>query len=172
MSLPKIIFSDVDGVWTDGKTYYSESKEELKVFSYRDGLGVLLCKQLGIEIMILTGENTEYTARRFEKLGINHLNKGVQNKLKLASEICADKGLTLANVAYIGDDVNDIPLLEQVGYSCAPKNALGLVLNFVDFISSKNGGDGVFTDVVLEILSKENLMHLAVKEVIKTHYQN
>lgn len=172
MSIPRIIFSDVDGVWTDGRAYYSELKEELKVFSYRDGLGVLLCKHLGIEIVILTGEKSLYTTRRFEKLGITQLNTGVKNKLKLAKEICANRGVALEDVAFIGDDINDILLLEQVGYSCSPKNALGLVLRVVDFVSSKNGGDGVFTDVVLTILEKENLLDASIKEVIKTHYQS
>ena len=172
MSLPRIIFSDIDGVWTDGRAYYSEKQEELKVFSYRDGLGVLLCKHLGIEIVILTGEKSLFTIRRFEKLGITQINTGVKNKLKLAKKICAARGVSLEDVAFIGDDINDLLLLEHVGYSCSPKNALRLVLQVVDFVSSKNAGDGVFTDVVLTILEKENLLDDAIKEVIKIHYQS
>ena len=151
----KLVLSDVDGVLTDGGMYYSESGNELKKFNTRDGMGFQLLKENGIKTGIITSEETDIVTRRAKKLQVDYLCQGKKNGEKLAAvkEICEKEGILLENIAYIGDDVNCLELLLDVGLAACPADALDRVkrIPHIEILSQK-GGKGVFREFVEKIL--------------------
>ena len=119
----KLVLTDIDGVWTDGGMYYDQTGNEWKKFNTSDSAGVVFLRLLGIPMGIITGENTQIVQRRADKLKINRLYMGVMNKLEVAEKLCAELQISLQEVAYIGDDLNDAVLLKAVGFSAIPANA-------------------------------------------------
>jgi 3-deoxy-D-manno-octulosonate 8-phosphate phosphatase (KDO 8-P phosphatase) len=152
MKIPKLILTDIDGVWTDGGMYYDQTGNELKKFNTSDSAGVLFCRNANIPVGIITGENTKIVQQRAKKLKISILHQGIQNKLVVARSICDQLQITLDDVAYIGDDLGDISLLEAAGISAAPNNAPIYIKKRVDFVTSKCGGEGAFREFVETIL--------------------
>lgn len=148
MELPKLVLTDIDGVWTDGGMYYDQTGNEWKKFHTYDSAGVLLCHQNKIPVGIITGEETEIVKRRAEKLKIDYLFQGVANKLKTAQSLCDQLGISLKQVAYIGDDINDAELLKEVGISASPISAPIYIRNITSFITTKKGGEGAFREFV------------------------
>ena len=165
--LPKLVLTDIDGVWTDGGMYYDQGDNEWKKFNTFDSAGVLLLRLSGIETGIITGENTEIVKRRAAKLGINILRMGVKNKVTVASEIASDRGISLSDIAYIGDDINDLPLLRQVGLSAAPSQSPDYVMDSVDWKMQLSGGQGVFREFALRILKENGLLDAAVQSFLQ-----
>ena len=154
----KLVLTDIDGVWTDGGMYYDNTGNEWKRFNTSDSAGVLFLKNMGIPIGIITGETTEIVRRRAEKLKIDFLFMGIKDKLKVARKLCEDLQISLSeNVAYIGDDVNDIPLLEKVKLSATPYNAPDYVKPYAKWHLNKKGGEGVFREFVEKIMDEYNL---------------
>lgn len=149
--LPKLVLTDIDGVWTDTGMYYDQTGNELKKFSTSDSAGVLICKLLLIPVGIITGENTAIVERRAEKLKIDHLFQGVDNKLSVAKGLCEQMGISLSEVAYIGDDLGDIQLLKSVGFSATPANAPDYIKSIVSYVTPISGGQGAFRVFVEEI---------------------
>lgn len=170
MQLPKIVFTDIDGVWTDGGMYYDQTGNELKKFNTSDSAGVLFCKLLDIKVVILTGENTDIVKRRSEKLKIDYLFQGCKNKLKTVLELTSQLQINLSEAAYIGDDIIDIPLLEKVGFSCAPQNAPDYVKDKVNYVTQLKGGDGAFREFIEAILKQTNKLDTALTLAIN-HYE-
>ena len=156
--IPKLILTDIDGVWTDGGMYYDNLGNEFKKFSTYDSAGVLLCKKFNVKVGIITGETTNIVKRRAEKLKIKHLFMGVDNKLTVANNLCRTLNLSLDQVAYIGDDFNDLPLLNSVGISGAPKNAHIQIKSQVDYITKVPGGEGAFREFVEVILRQYKIL--------------
>src|SRR5437667_9509037 len=153
----KLLAMDVDGVLTDAGMYYSESGEELKKFNTRDGMGIKLLQRAGLITALITMEETKLVTRRAEKLAIPEVHQGVRDKLAVMREMVARHGLTLQQVAYIGDDVNDLEVLNAVGFSAAPADALPAVRNAVDYVCRQKGGEGAVrevADLILEAKSK------------------
>jgi 3-deoxy-D-manno-octulosonate 8-phosphate phosphatase (KDO 8-P phosphatase) len=163
--LPKLIATDIDGVWTDGGMYYSEGGEELKRFNTYDSAGVVFAHLLGIPVAIITGEPSLAVKRRAEKLQVDYCHTGVKDKLPVLEGICVELGITLAEVAYIGDDVNDIGILRAVGVSACPVSAPGYIRELVGKVLGKRGGEGVFREFVEDILQREGAM-----ERVRKHY--
>jgi 3-deoxy-D-manno-octulosonate 8-phosphate phosphatase (KDO 8-P phosphatase) len=161
--IPKLLITDIDGVWTDGGMYYDQSGNELKKFNTTDSAGVLFARLLGIETAIITGEDTEIVSRRANKLKIKYVFQGVKNKLEIAKELCAKLNLQLSDVAYIGDDINDILLLDAVGFSAAPANAPGYVKSHAALVTKAAGGEGAFREFVETILSQNNMLDQAIE---------
>ena len=155
MSLPKIILTDIDGVWTDGGMYYDQTGNEWKKFNTSDSAGVLFARKLNILVGIITGEDTEIVKRRSKKLKIEILHLGISDKLPVAKKICDDLNIELSEVAYIGDDIGDLELLKAVGISSAPANAPDYIQKHVDYVTSKKGGDGAFREFVEWLIRKE-----------------
>lgn len=150
----KIVFSDVDGCLTDAGMYYSENGEELKKFSTYDGMAVELLKNKGIRTGIITGEKTELVKRRAEKIKCNYLYIGIQNKLKIIKEICNNENVNMENVAYLGDDINDIQVLKAVGHPFCPINARNDIKRIPGIIILKSaGGDGAFREMAERIIT-------------------
>lgn len=147
----KLVISDVDGVLTDGGMYYSENGDELKKFNTRDGMAFQILREHGIKTAIITSENTKMVERRAAKLHIDFLKQGKHNggKLEAAKEICQELGISLAEVAFVGDDVNDIELLEQVGFAFCPADAAGKVKSVTGIhVLSAKGGEGVIREIL------------------------
>lgn len=150
----KMFLTDCDGCLTDGGMYYSENGDELKKFNTKDGMGLSNIRNKGVVIGIITGENTKIVERRAEKLHINELHQGVTDKLSVVRELAKKYHVSLEEVAYVGDDVNDIPVMEQVGFPCTVNDANSKVKELAAYISSYNGGDGAIRDII-EHLFKE-----------------
>src|ERR1700760_584068 len=129
----KLLLTDCDGVLTDGGVYYGESGEELKKFDIRDGMGVeRLRKIAGVTTGIVTGELSPSVVKRAEKLKITELHLGAKDKPAVLKEIVERLGLTSSEVAYIGDDSNDLQIMELVGFTAAPADAISFVKEKVD----------------------------------------
>tara|TARA_Y200000002_G_scaffold381933_2_gene397382 strand:+ start:1336 stop:2490 length:1155 start_codon:yes stop_codon:yes gene_type:complete len=151
----KVFLSDVDGTLTDSGMYYSESGEELKKFNTRDGKGFELLKKTGIKVGIITSEDTSIVERRAKKMKLDYLFQGLEHKGKLdvALEICKNEGISLEEIAYIGDDVNCIELLENVGLAACPSDSVLSVKNISNInVMTKKGGEGAvreFSEIIL-----------------------
>ncbi len=152
MKKPKLILTDIDGVWTDGGMYYDQTGNEWKKFHTYDSAGVLFAHQNEIPVGIITGEDTEIVSRRAAKLKIDYLFQGVKNKLEVADNLCKQLNISLDEVAYIGDDLGDIELLKNVGISATPNSAPEYVKKYSQMVMTKNGGEGVFREFVEKIL--------------------
>jgi 3-deoxy-D-manno-octulosonate 8-phosphate phosphatase (KDO 8-P phosphatase) len=161
----RLFATDVDGVLTDAGMYYSESGDEWKKFNTRDGMGIKLLQKAGLITAIVTQERTRLVARRAEKLAIPELHQGVMDKLSVIREMAARHGISLQQVAYIGDDVNDIEALQAVGFSAAPADGLPQVLKVVDYVCRQKGGEGAVRELAEMIL----LSRPGAKNRNKTH---
>jgi 3-deoxy-D-manno-octulosonate 8-phosphate phosphatase (KDO 8-P phosphatase) len=148
----RLFAMDVDGVLTDTGMYYSETGDELKKFNTRDGMGIKLLQHAGIITAFITKEKTAIVERRGAKLAVPEIHQGADDKLAVLRQLVEKYGLTLAEVAYIGDDVNDLEVLEAVGFSAAPADAVAAVLKVVDYVGVKKGGEGVVREVADLIL--------------------
>ena len=148
----RLFATDVDGVLTDAGMYYSETGDEWKKFNTRDGMGIKLLQRAGLVTAIVTQERTKLVARRAEKLAIPELHQGAMDKLSVIREMAARHGLALEQVAYIGDDVNDVEALNAVGFSAAPADGLPDVVAAVDYVCRKKGGEGAVREVIEMIL--------------------
>lgn len=151
----KLFLCDVDGTLTDGGMYYSENGDELKKFNTRDGMGFQLLREAGIKTGIITSEDTKIVESRAKKLKVDFLYQGKRNggKLEVAKEICEQLGITLDEVAYIGDDVNCIELLEAVGLKACPTDASNRVKEIPGIRVMKwKGGYGCVREFVEDIL--------------------
>lgn len=151
----RLFATDVDGVLTDGGMYYSESGDEWKKFNTRDGMGIKLLQKTGLITAIVTQENTRIVARRVEKLAIPELHQGVFDKLSVIRDMATRHGVSLRQVAYIGDDVNDMEALQAVGFSAAPADSLPQVLKVVDYVCRLKGGEGAVRELVELLLEAQ-----------------
>lgn len=154
--IPKLILTDIDGVWTDGGMYYDQTGNEWKKFHTYDSAGVLLAHRAGIPVGIITGEETEIVQRRAEKLKVDYLFQGVTDKLAVARQLCRQMGISLREVAYIGDDLNDIALLKQAGVAGVPAGAPRYIRRLATVSLDKCGGEGVFREFVEAVLSLDD----------------
>ncbi|HEY5674957.1 MAG TPA: HAD-IIIA family hydrolase [Malonomonas sp.] len=143
----KLLLLDVDGVLTDGRIIYDSEGNELKAFDVKDGHGMKMLQRAGIEIGIITGRSSQVVIRRAAELGIAILYQGALSKLEPYQEILAQQGLTDDQVAYVGDDVVDLPILRRVGFSATVADAVPEVLPLVDYVTSKPGGRGAVREI-------------------------
>lgn len=158
-----LVITDIDGVWTDGGMYYDQTGNELKKFHTYDSAGVLFCHEMNIPVAIITGEETNIVKRRSEKLGVDFLIQNSKDKYNDAIGICKELKISLDNVAFIGDDLNDLRLLASAGYSCCPSNAPVYVQRAVKYVTSKRGGDGAFREFIEHLLGDDCIERLLLK---------
>lgn len=166
MILPKLVFTDIDGVWTDGGMYYTAQGDAMKRFSVSDGWGVSFLRRNGIETAIITGENTPIVTERAKKLKIEMCHIGISDKKRKAEEICGKLGISLSETAFIGDDINDLPLLRAVGFSGSPCNAPSYVKSRVHYVTTAPGGYGAFRDFAEKILSAHGLLEKTIESYL------
>jgi len=156
--LPKLVITDIDGVWTDGGMYYDQQGNEWKKFNTADSAAVLFLKKLQIPVAIFTGEDTAIVSRRAQKLGIHLLFQGVTDKYSQAAELCTEFQISIKDIAFIGDDLNDMRLLKHCGWSGCPSNAPVYIQKLVNFVCKKHGGSGAFREFVEDMLIREGKM--------------
>ncbi|MCH9645927.1 MAG: 3-deoxy-manno-octulosonate-8-phosphatase KdsC [Proteobacteria bacterium] len=152
----KLIIFDVDGVLTDGGLYFSDEGIELKRFNSLDGLGIKLLKQSGVEPAVISARNTPNVSHRMENLGIKHFYQGQSNKQIAYQELLDQLSLSPEHVAYVGDDVIDLPVMRTVGFPIAVANAHELVKDNACLITEKRGGHGAVREVCDFILKAQN----------------
>jgi 3-deoxy-D-manno-octulosonate 8-phosphate phosphatase (KDO 8-P phosphatase) len=153
MSLKLVVF-DVDGCMTNGAISYDSNGNEIKTFNVKDGLGIVTLHKMGIKTAIITGRDSSIVTNRVKELGITYLYQGVKKKIEKLDEILEKEGFKYSETAYIGDDINDVPILRVAGYSFAPKDALPYAKDAAKIVLSKCGGDGAVREMI-EILLKE-----------------
>lgn len=144
----KMFLTDCDGCLTDGGMYYSEQGDELKKFNTRDGMGFALLRERGVITGIITSENVDLNRRRAEKLKLDILEAGCKDKVRAIKRLCEKHCVALENVAYIGDDINDIEAIKMVGFGCCPADAMPEVKAVADYVTTANGGEGVIREVI------------------------
>lgn len=149
----KLVLTDIDGVWTNAKFYYTKDGFFQKAFSTYDGMAVSLLRKFDIETVIISSENCMALKARAKKLNIKHLYIGEENKLQRAYSLCEIFNLGLDNMAFIGDDLNDLDLLKKVSFSCMPPNSPILNIFTPHYITKRAGGEGAFREFVDVILS-------------------
>ncbi len=156
LSKIKLVLTDIDGVWTNSKFYYNENGFAFKSFSTYDGMGVELLKKNNIETIIISSENCLAAKARAKKLNINQYFLGEKNKYDRAVTICDEYKITFENLAFIGDDYNDLELLKSVGFSAMPPNSPILDIFKPNYITKRYGGDGAFrefADIIINNIS-------------------
>lgn len=155
----QLVAFDFDGVFTDGKVYVSSDGTETVCCSRRDSLGIEMLKRADIECFVVTKEPNEVVERRCQKMGISCFRdiKTGQEKAEIVARVAEQRGIPLEAVAYVGDDIQDIPALRIVGIPCAPSDAADEVLNIVRFVSLRKGGDHFVRDVCNQILKAKNI---------------
>lgn len=151
----KLLLMDCDGVLTDGKLYYSERGEELKVFHVRDGQGLVSWHQAGFRSGIITGRKSKILEVRVNELGIDYLRQGSKDKLKDFEGIIQNTGILADETAYIGDDIVDTILLNKVGFSIAVADAVTEIIPQVNYVTSSKGGFGAVREVIDLIFSSK-----------------
>ena len=149
----KLMITDVDGVLTDGGMYYSEKGESFKKFNTRDGMGVKLLRNHKIPVVIITGENSKIVLKRAKKLLIKDVFIGIKKKELLLSKICKKYHVNENNIAYIGDDLNDLNILQQVGFSASPKDGMAVIKKKSNYVCNAKGGEGVLREIADMIIS-------------------
>jgi len=157
MKLPKLILTDIDGVWTDGGMYYDGTNVELKKFHTYDSAGILFAHALNIPVGIITGEDTPIVQRRADKLKVDYCFLGIKDKYALVKDIAKRLNITLNDIAYIGDDINDLKVLQNVGYRGVPSSAPPYIKKIANTNLQKKGGEGVFREFVETLIGEENI---------------
>lgn len=147
---------DVDGVFTDGCVYFGSDGELMKKFDMRDGMGLEILRQNQVEVVVVTSENSNLVAKRMQKLQIQHTFLGVKDKYSFLQNFINQQQTSWANLAYVGDDVNDLANLCTVGWSFAPNNATAAVKNHVDFKLTNNSAEGAIREVCEWIINYNN----------------
>ena len=148
----KLLLMDVDGVLTDGRLYYTEEGERIKVFNVHDGLGIKLLQRAGISTGVISGRESEALRNRLLELGIEEIYMGKFQKDGVLEEIMRKKDLSPEEIGFVGDDLVDIPVLKKVGFPVAVRNAPEIVKSHAVYITLREGGMGVVREVVELIL--------------------
>lgn len=156
----RLLVLDVDGVLTDGSLYYHKDGEALKRFNVRDGQGIKLAQAYEIEIAIISGRECAIVQNRMTELGIKHIYQRCHDKGKRIKLLSTELGISLEEVAYIGDDILDVPPMEIVGLSACPKNAHPSVLQRAKLVTELPGGEGCVREVIDLILKEQGKIKL------------
>lgn len=151
----KMIITDVDGVLTDGGLYYTEEGMVMKRFNVKDGMATHLLHEKGIKCGIISTDKSSIITKRAERLKLDFVLTEIWDKKSKMIELCYEYNISPENVAFIGDDVNDLEIIKNVGFSAAPKDAVDRVLQSVDYVCTKSGGHGAFREFVDLIISAQ-----------------
>lgn len=161
----KLIVSDVDGVWTDGKIIYAGDRSEIKHFNVRDGLGVKLVQRAGIAVALLTSRRSQALERRARELGIAELHQGAANKLEETERIASKLAVTFDQILYAGDDLPDLAPMKRVAISAAPLDAAPEVRAAATWKLDSAGGAGAFREIVERLLRERGDWDAIVREL-------
>lgn len=153
----KVLILDVDGVMTDGSIIYDNEGREYKIFNVRDGFGIRLLQKMGVEVIIISGRTSNITTIRAKELGITMVYQGVDNKLEFYETLKLKNGWKDSEVAFIGDDVNDVELMNRVGISATTNDSFDYVKNIAHIVTPVDGGKGAvryFIDYIINLNRK------------------
>lgn len=153
----ELIILDVDGTMTDSRITYSENGDEIKSFNVKDGLAIASWRKLGKQVAIITGRSSKIVERRAKELRIEHFYQGVHNKKEVLDRLLEKLHLNVDNVAAIGDDLNDLKMLEAAKISFVPRDASAYVDKVANVILTKRGGDGAVREMIEYLIVKEGL---------------
>jgi len=153
----ELLLLDVDGVLTDGDITYSDSGEQIKSFNSKDGLGLRLLMDSGVGVGIITGRKSKALEYRCKNLGIGLLFDGIKDKSKVLDKITLQTGIATRNIAFVGDDLIDLPVMKRVGFSFCVSDASCDVKNHSDIITSQKGGHGAVREICESILKAKGL---------------
>ena len=162
----RLLAMDVDGVLTDGGISFDSAGIESKRFHVADGLGIQLLLYAGIPVAWISGRESAVVAKRAEELGITHLYQNTRNKSVALAELMGRYALTQANIAYVGDDLNDLPAFSIASVKFAPANAIDTIKAHVDFVTEKPGGQGAVREVCDTILKAQGKWNDAVTQYL------
>jgi len=162
----KLIIFDCDGVLSDGKVVYTEDNSETKSFSAFDGLGITLLHFTDIKTAVITGRESKMLVRRCKELKIDFLYQGVKNKVEVAEKIIKESGINWRNVAFMGDDWNDYPLMKLVYISATTNNAFPEIKKEVHFVSQRDGGNGAAREFIEYILKGQSKFSLVIEKYL------
>lgn len=160
----KMLITDVDGVLTQGDIIL-DGEREIKIFNIRDGSGIVLAQKAGLIIAFLTARSSNAISVRANELGVKEVHQGIKNKVAIYEQLIEKYKLQSTEVAYVGDDFIDIPLLKQVGLSVSPSDAIEEVKEIVDYIAPVQGGKGVIRELVKLILKVQGKWDDLLKEI-------
>lgn len=163
----KLLLMDVDGVLTNGDVVYGSGQMEIKVFNILDGMGITLAKAAGLRVGVITGRTCEAVKRRCSELKFDIILQGCPNKIEGYQAIKEKYGYTDAEIAYVGDDIQDLPVLQCVGIPIAVCNSVNEVKKHSVFIATKDGGKGAVREIIDWILNCQNSKKDAVENVLK-----
>jgi YrbI family 3-deoxy-D-manno-octulosonate 8-phosphate phosphatase len=155
----KIVMSDVDGVLTDGGMFYSKTGEAMKKFHTRDGMAIELLRNNNIKTIFISKENSQIVKQRAKKIKPDLTFFGILHKEKILEKICRKFNITNNEIAYIGDDINDLKIMELVGFSATPNDGIEDVKKIAHYVCKRKGGEGVLREVADLILSSKKLIN-------------
>jgi len=153
-----LLILDVDGVLTDGGLKFDTRGEEYKTFNSLDGHGIRMLLESGIEVAIITGRESTIVSQRVQELGVRHLYQGCSDKLAAFNELLGKIAIEAKQVAYVGDDLPDLPIMRRVGLAIAVQNAHGFVKQHCDWVTTLPGGSGAVREVTDFILQAQGLL--------------
>jgi 3-deoxy-D-manno-octulosonate 8-phosphate phosphatase (KDO 8-P phosphatase) len=163
----RLLVLDVDGVLTDGGLFFGDDGQEYKMFNSRDGHGMRMLQDAGIPIAIITGRQSEVVKHRMENLGVAHVYQGQREKLPAFEALLQEVGLAAEQVAYVGDDVVDLPILTRVGLAIAVQDAHALVKQHAHWTTPQGGGRGAVRDVCELILQAQGTLDAALAHYLQ-----
>lgn len=152
----RLVSFDVDGVLTDGKLYFDENGREYKAFHARDGHGIKMLRQCGVEVAVISGRYSKSVEQRMNSLGVDLVFQGQQDKPAAVTIICSKLNLSVDQIAYVGDDLLDLPLMQRVGLAIAVKDAHYAVIERAHWVTEHCGGNGAARDVCDMVLDAQN----------------
>lgn len=163
----KLVIFDVDGVLTDGRLFFGDDGQEYKAFHSRDGHGMKMLQQSGVEVGIITGRTSKVVEHRMANLGVQHVYQGKLEKLPAYEELITKLGLTPEQVAYMGDDVVDLPIMLRVGLAVATNDAHKLVTQHAHWQTPHGGGQGAARDLCELIMEAQGTLEAAMQAFLK-----
>lgn len=161
----KYLVIDVDGTMTDGGIYYDEKGNETKKFCTKDAAGFFAANKVGIKIIVLTGRECKATVRRMIELKVEYLYQNINNKEDFLRKFMNENGISKSEIAYIGDDLNDLSPMSLVGFVGCPANSCHEIINRADYVSIIDGGYGAVRDVIEYLLKKRGEWDNAVVDI-------
>lgn len=166
----KLLVFDVDGTLTDGSVYVGLQGEIIKVFNVKDGLGISLALQNGFKVVLVTGRKSEMLLKRAQELGVSEVHQGVSNKVKVLRKICSKYEISIEEVAFMGDDLNDFMAMQTVGLACVPSDAAEDLKQVAHYITKENGGKGAARAFIEYILKAQGIWQKAVQSYVNKGY--
>jgi 3-deoxy-D-manno-octulosonate 8-phosphate phosphatase (KDO 8-P phosphatase) len=163
----RLLALDLDGIFTNGCIHYSTSGDEIRTFHVHDGLGIKLIQQAGIQVAIISAKNSTAVSKRIRELNISHVYLGQEDKLPAYEDLKQTCQLTDQEIAYMGDDLPDLPLLNRAGFSITVPQAPAIIQQQVDYITKNHAGKGAVREVCELILNKKGLYQSVLQSYLK-----